>query len=116
MGASIRQKQVAQMIKMHFSAVLRNNGSYIYGDAPLVTVTQVDMTPDLSLASIYLSIYNTEHKQEVLLELEDSRKLLKKELAQRVRRHLRRCPDIRFFIDDTLDEMEKLDALLDKLR
>ena len=115
MATSIRQKQVARQIKMHFSTILQNHGVYIFGHEPLVTITQVEMTPDLGLASIYLSIYNTEHKQEVILELEDNIVLLRRELAQRVRKHLRRCPDIRFFIDNTLDEMQKINDLLDRL-
>ncbi len=116
MPSSIRQRQVAQQIKIHFSQVLQHQGMYIYGATPLVTITHVEVSPDLSLANIYLSIYNTENKQEVLLELQANKALLKKELAQRLRKHLRRCPDIRFFIDDLLDEMYKLDALFDGLK
>ena len=68
---SIRQKQIAELIRRNFSTVLSEEGKYIYGQKVLVTVTTVKMSSDLQLAKIYLSIYNTENKQEPILELEE---------------------------------------------
>ncbi len=110
-----RQKQVAELIKRNFSLVLQQEGSYIYGAQPLVTVTQVVVSPDMSLAKIYLSVYNKESKQEVILEMENEVIRLKQALAFRVRKHLRRIPDINFYLDDTLDEMYRLNHLFDEL-
>lgn len=73
------------------------------------------MSPDLGLAKIYVSVWNTENKQAVLLQMEDQRHRLKQLLAQRVRRHLRRIPHIDFYIDETLDEIEKVDSLFTNL-
>ncbi|MCB0566613.1 MAG: 30S ribosome-binding factor RbfA [Phaeodactylibacter sp.] len=112
---SKRQLQIAELIKRNFSIVLQNEGSYIYGAEPLVTVTQVKITPDFNLAKIYLSIYNTEHKQGVLLELDEHLTRLKQSLMARIRRHVRRMPDIAFFLDDTLDEMYRLNELFNRL-
>ncbi|MCB0553510.1 MAG: 30S ribosome-binding factor RbfA [Phaeodactylibacter sp.] len=112
---SKRQLQVAELIKRNFSIVLQNEGSYIYGAEPLVTVTQVKITPDFNLAKIYLSIYNTEHKQGVLLELDEHLTRLKQSLMARIRKHVRRMPDIAFFLDDTLDEMYRLNELFNRL-
>ena len=95
--------------------VLQNEGTYIYGAEPLVTVTQVRVTPDFSLAKIYLSVYNTENKQAVLLEMEEHTSRLKQSLASRVRKHMRRVPDIAFYMDDTLDEMYRLNELFNRL-
>ena len=95
--------------------VLHAEGTYVYGDA-LVTVTNVQVTPDLSLAKIYLSIYNSENKQAVILQMEEHKHRLKQALASRVKRHLRRIPDIDFYIDETLDEVFKLDQLFRRLR
>ena len=67
---TIKQKQIAELVKRNFSLVLQEEGSYVYGAAPLVTVTTVKITPDLGLAKIYLSVFNTENKQEVILEME----------------------------------------------
>ena len=111
---SKRQLQVAELIKRNFSMVLQQEGNYIYDDA-LVTVTNVKITPDLSLAKIYLSVYNTDNKQAVLLKLEDQHHRLKQVFSQRIRKHIRRIPEIAMYIDETLDEMYRLDALFDRL-
>ncbi|NND05722.1 MAG: 30S ribosome-binding factor RbfA [Saprospiraceae bacterium] len=111
---SKRQRQVSQTLKRHFSAVLQLEGRYIYEDA-LVTVTNVQVTPDLSQAKIYLSIYNTDNKQAVLLKLEEQHHRLKQLFGQRIRKHVRRIPEFAMYIDETLDEMYKLNALFDKI-
>lgn len=110
-----RQRQVAETIKRHFSQVLQQEGPYVYGVKPLVTVTEVKVTPDMSLAKIYLSIWNTENKQEVLLMMEEEHQRLKQAMASRVKRHLRRLPELTYFEDETLDEMYKVDNLFDRL-
>ena len=112
---SKRQRQVAELIKRNFSIVLQQEGSYIYGPQPLVTVTEVHPTPDLSQCKIYLSIWNTDDKQSVLLKMEEEHHRLKAGLASRVRKHIRRIPAIAFFIDETLDEMHRVEALFDRL-
>ena len=113
---SIKQRQVAELIKRHFSMILQSEGSYIYGPEPLVTVTQVKMTPDFGLAKVYLSIYNTENKQAVILQMEDSYTRLRQSLAARLRKQVRRIPDLKFFLDDTLDELYRIDALMNRVR
>jgi len=112
---SIRQKQVGETVKRHFSMVLQQEGGYMTSEPALITVTNVKMTPDLSIAKVYLSIYNTENKQETLLELEDNMSRLRQALGARLKNHVRRIPELDLFIDDTLDEMYRLNALFDKL-
>ncbi len=113
---SKRQRQVAEIVRRSFSAVLQEEGAYIYGPGPLVTVTKVQMTPDLNLARIYLSVFNTMNKQAVLLEIASAYPHLRKALAQRIRRQVRRIPELEFFLDDTLDEMDRVEQLLEKIR
>ncbi len=110
-----RQNQVAEVIKRNFGILLQNEGRYIYGPEPLVTVTNVVLSPDMGQAKIYLSVYNTENKQAVLLLMAEERHTLRQGLAKRIRSHVRRIPDIEFFLDDTLDEMFRVDALFKKL-
>ncbi|MEM6770376.1 MAG: 30S ribosome-binding factor RbfA [Bacteroidota bacterium] len=112
---SKRQRQVAEMIKRNFSMVLQQEGSYVYGPEPLVTVTEVHPTPDLSQAKIYLSVWNTDNKQAVLLQMEEEHQRLKSSLAHRLKRHIRRIPAIAFYIDETLDEMHRVDNMFDQL-
>lgn len=110
-----RQRQVSEVIKRHFSLVLQSEGSYIYGAKPLVTVTNVKVSPDLSLANIYLSVWNTDNKQAVILLMEEEEARLKSAFGYRVRKHLRRVPDLAFYLDETLDEMYRVDNLFERL-
>ncbi len=112
---SKRQRQVAELIKRNFSIVVQQEGSYVYGPEPLVTVTEVHPTPDLSQAKIYLSVWNTDNKQAVLLQMEEEHQRLKNSLAHRLKRHLRRMPAIAFYIDETLDEMHRVENLFGQL-
>jgi len=109
-----RQRQTGEIIRRHFSDLLMQEGSNLSGGA-LVTVTMVKMSSDLGLAKIYLSVYNTENKQEVLLTFQQEATSLRQSLARRVRNKMRRVPDIDFYLDDTLDEMYRLNSLFDKL-
>ncbi len=111
---SKRQKQIAEIVRRHFSDVLQQEGRYIYDNA-LVTVTSVKMSPDLGLAKIYLSVYNTDNKQGVVLNLEHEIVRLRQAFSQRVRRQMRRIPEIALYLDDTLDEMYRLNQLFDRL-
>jgi ribosome-binding factor A len=113
---TIKQKQISELVKRNFSVVLQDEGTNIYGAKPLVTVTNVKVSPDLGQAKIYLSVYNTENKQEVLLEMEEEKSRLKQALGYRLRKLVRRIPDIDFYLDDTLDEMFRIDQLFGRLR
>ncbi len=110
-----RQSQVGELIKRNFSLVLQEEGSYIYKNA-LVTVTRVLMSPDLKYAKIYLSVYNRDDKAVVIQELNQEKSRLKNGLGTRIRKHVRRIPEIDFFLDDTLDEMSRLNELFDELK
>ena len=112
---SKRQRQVAELIKRNFSIVLQQEGSYIYGTQPLVTVMDVQVSPDLSVGKVYLSIWNTENKQAVILQMQEEHARLKGALAHRLKRQLRRLPELEYFIDETLDEMNKVDNLFERL-
>lgn len=67
---SIRKLQVAELLRRNLSHIFQADGRYIYGTEPMVTVTSVQVTPDLAQAKVYLSIFNTDNKQAVLLEIE----------------------------------------------
>ncbi|HMQ08479.1 MAG TPA: 30S ribosome-binding factor RbfA [Saprospiraceae bacterium] len=114
--ASKRQLQVAELIKRFFGSVLMEEGYRIFGSGPMVSVTSVQVTPDLSLARIFLSIFNSENKNETLNQIIRYHHVLKQSLAGKVRKHIRRMPELEFFIDDTLDEMYRLDELFDHLK
>jgi len=112
---SRRQKQVGELLRRYFSMILTEEGSLIYGRGKLVTVTGVKMTPDLLIAKVYISVYGTENKQEVILELEENNAHLRQALLAKIGRQMRRMPQLEFFLDDTIDEMYRVEALLKRV-
>lgn len=113
---SVRQKQTESMLQREMSMVLRAEGAYIYGAQALVTVTNVILSPDFGEAKFYLSVFNIEDKPNVIIELEDNIVRMRQQLASRVRKKIRRVPQISFYLDDTLDEMYRLNQLFDQIQ
>jgi ribosome-binding factor A len=112
---SKRQKQISELLRRQFSMVLMEEGPNMFSEA-LVTVTRAVVAPDLQNARIYVSVYNTDNKQEVLMALEEHYPRLRYVLATKVGKQLRRIPELRFYLDDTLDEYFRMDEILRKLR
>ncbi len=114
MKESKRQLQIGMLIKRNFGIVLQNEGPLIFGST-FITVTDVKMSSDLGIAKIYVSVFNAEDKQAVLILMREHKHRLQQELVTRIRRHVRRIPSVQFYLDETLDEMQKLNNLFDKL-
>ena len=112
---SKRQLQIAEMIKRNFAPVLQEHGIYIYGTA-FVSVTSVKITPDMSQAKVYLSIFNADDKEAVLKKVVNHTHLLKQSLAARIKNQVRRIPSIFFYFDETIDEMYKIDTMFKNLK
>ena len=112
---SKRQKQVAELVKRNFSLVMQEESPNICGRGVMITVTNVIMSPDLTYAKIYLSIFNTDHIQEPLLLLKEELSTLRSKLGQRIRNQVRTIPAVELFYDDTIDEMYRIDGLMKQL-
>lgn len=80
----------------------------------MVSVTRVKVSPDLGICTAYLSIFPSEKGEELLGNIRQNTSAIRYDLGQRVRNQLRIIPELRFFIDDSLDYMEKIDELLKK--
>ena len=80
----------------------------------MISVTRVKISPDLSICTAYLSIFPSEKGEEILQNIQKNTSQVRYELGQRVRNQLRIIPELRFFIDDSLDYLEKIDDLLKK--
>lgn len=78
----------------------------------IITVSKVSVTTDLSIAKVYLSIFPTEKGAELLKAIKSNAPFIKHDLAQRVKNQLRKVPDLIFYIDDSLDYIEKIDNAL----
>jgi ribosome-binding factor A len=110
-----RQKQVGGLIQEEINTIFQRLGlAFVNGG--MVSVSSVKITPDLLEARIYLSIYNAADKTEVLKKIEDRQWEIKKELAASVKHQLRRMPELKFFLDDTLDHVFRMEELFDKIK
>lgn len=78
----------------------------------LITVTSVTVSPDLGIARVRLSIFPSERSQELLTNIREQTKTIRYDLGQRVRTQLRKLPELSFYIDDSLDYLERIDTLL----
>ncbi|MCM1519170.1 MAG: 30S ribosome-binding factor RbfA [Lachnoclostridium sp.] len=108
---STRQAKISRLLQKELSEIFRAQTAKTHGT--LVTVSAVRVSPDLSVAKAYLSIFPSDKAQEVLENIKRSAKTIRYELAQKVRFQLRKTPDLTFFIDDSLDYLENIDRLLD---
>ena len=80
----------------------------------LVTVTQVRVSPDLSFAKVFISIFPSSSQQEVMKAIEERGSKIRFELGNKVRTQLRIVPELAFHIDDSLDYIEKIEKLLNQ--
>ena len=80
----------------------------------MVSVTRCRISPDLSICTAYLSVFPSERGEEILQNVNNNAKTIRYELGTRVRNQLRIIPELRFFIDDSLDYIEHIDELLKK--
>lgn len=78
----------------------------------IISVSKVSVTTDLSIAKVYLSIFPTEKGKEILRAIQSNTPFIKHDMAQRVKNQLRKAPDLLFYIDDSLDYIEKIDNAL----
>lgn len=80
----------------------------------MVSVTRARVSPDLSICTAYLSIFPSEKSEEILTNIKANEKSIRYELGTKVRNQLRIIPELRFFLDDSLDYLEHIDELLKK--
>ncbi len=107
---SKRQAKIARLLQKELSEIFRRQTAAMGG--VLVSVSVVRVSPDLSIAKVYLSIFPPEKSQEILSNIKQQSKTVRYELAQAVRQVLRKCPDLAFYIDDSLDYIDNIDRLL----
>lgn len=109
---STRQSKIDRLIQKELSEIFQRQTQLTHGT--LVSVTSVHVSSDLSIASVNLSIFPPEKKDEYLKNIKANTATLRYELGTRVRHQLRIIPNLRFFLDETLDYMEHIDELLKK--
>lgn len=109
---STRQAKIARLLQKELSEIFRLQTAKTHGT--LVTVTAVRVSPDLSIARVYLSVFPADKGAAMLESINASARTVRYELAQRVRFQLRKTPELTFLLDDSLDYIENIDHLLQK--
>lgn len=105
-----RQARIARLIQKELSEIFRRQTAALGG--VLVSVSSVKVSPDLSIAKAYLSIFPGDKSAVILDNIKRQHKTVRYELAQRVKETLRKCPELQFYLDDSLDYVENIDRLL----
>ena len=109
-----RQKQIAGLLNEEMSVIFQRLGLNMI-DGGMVSISSVKVTPDLLEARFYLSFFQVKDVKAALHKIEDRHHDIKKELAAHVRHQLRSIPVLKFFQDDTLDHVFKMEELFKKI-
>ncbi|MDE5647840.1 MAG: 30S ribosome-binding factor RbfA [Muribaculaceae bacterium] len=109
-----RQAKISRLLQKELSEIFRKQTAKTRGS--IVTVTTVRVSPDLSIAKAYISVFPSDKSEAVLESIRKSAQTIRYELAQIVRFQLRKTPELSFFLDDSMDYIENIDALLGKPR
>lgn len=107
-----RQNRIARLLQKELSLIFQSQTRSMHG--VMVSVTRCKVSPDLSICTAYLSIFPSERGEELIKNITTNEKTIRYELGTRVRNQLRIIPELRFFIDDSLDYLEHIDELLKK--
>lgn len=110
-----RQKQIGGLINEELAHILQHLGLNFI-DGGMVSISSVKVTPDLLEARVYLSIFNAPDTKAALKKIEDRAWEIKKELAAKVKHQLRRIPELKYFLDDTLDHVFKMEELFKQIK
>ena len=105
-----RQAKIARLLQKELSEIFRRQTAALGG--VIVSVSAVRVSPDLSIAKAYLSIFPADKSAAILENIKKQSKTVRYELAQAVKQTLRKCPDLQFYLDDSLDYIENIDRLL----
>lgn len=109
---SQRQRKIAGIIQQDVVDILQRAATEGGMQGTLISVTKVHVTVDLSIAKVYVSIFPNAKAEELLEGIKSNQPLIKHELAQRTKDQLRRVPELIFFLDDSLDYIDKIEKSL----
>lgn len=105
-----RQNKIARLIQKELSEIFMLQTKAMKG--VLVTVSVCRISPDMSICRVYLSVFPSARAEEIIKNINENAKAIRFELGKRVRYQLRIIPELKFFLDDSLDYIENIDHLL----
>jgi ribosome-binding factor A len=106
-----RQKKIAGIIQKDIAEIIQNALRNAHKGV-IVSVTEVKVTPDMMEAKVYLSVFPSEHRDDLMSEVLEHSHLIRHQLASRIKNQMRRVPELHFLIDDSLDIIEGIDKAL----
>lgn len=109
-----RQAKISRLLQKELSEIFRQQTAKTRGS--IVSVTTVRVSPDLSIARVYISVFPSDKSEAVLDSVRRSAQTIRYDLAKIVRFQLRKTPELSFFLDDTMDYLDNIDALLAKTK
>ena len=107
-----RQNKIARLLQKELSLIFQQQTRAMHGT--MVSVTRTMISPDLSICTAYLSVFPSEKGEEIIKNVNANVKTIRYDLGQRIRNQVRIIPELRFFIDDSLDYIDHIDELLKK--
>ena len=107
-----RQNRISRLLQKELAIIFQEQTRMMHG--VMVSVTRVKISSDLSICTAYLSVFPSEKGEEIVRNVTANMKTIRYELGRRVHNQLRIIPELRFFIDDSLDYIERIDELLRK--
>ena len=107
-----RQNRISRLLQKELAQIFQSQTRMMHG--VMISVTRVRISPDLSVCTAYLSIFPSNRAQELIENIHANEKTIRYELGTRIRNQVRIIPELRFFIDDSLDYIEHIDELLKK--
>lgn len=106
-----RQEKISRLIQRSLGQIFQQETRHMFGTA-MITVTHVRVTGDLSIARVYLSLFATDDKKALFRQIEGKKAEIRGLLGKKVGKQIRKVPDIQFFLDEALDEIQRIDDLL----
>lgn len=112
---SIRQEKFNKLLQKELSDIFQKESSFFASKGTFITISGVKISPDLSIANVYISVFPENQRENVMLNIELYNKEIRKILAQSIRNQVRIIPELRFYIDDTQDYVQHIEKIFKKI-
>lgn len=112
---SRRQHKMASLLQKTMAEILLKDAKMYLGASTLASITKVTLSPDLSVAKFYISVFSNEDAQIALDTLNATSNEWRRKLGNELKNHLRVVPEITFFLDDSLEYAQKMNELFKKI-
>jgi len=108
---SIRQQKISRLLQKEIGDIFTKREVNLSANL-MISVTQIRVSPDLGIARVYLSLFPSDDRKEVIIQIQKQTKEVRYVLGKKVGKQLRHIPELHFYLDDSFDYAEKIDQLL----